>query len=290
MLAGEIERAPAHDPGSRAPEELCREHLFGPCARALESRPSLSRAELILLGRAYLALGQDERATIAFTHSMGGSPGESPEAVYWTVRTLQSLADQCFQKVEEVDPGSWRVHQLRAEAHRQRQADDEAIEEYRRAIELKPDEPELHRSLGLIYLLNNSYGEAQQYLERALELDHANPRTLYVMGRLYVARQQHEASIRFLEGALRLDPNLVEARPSLGRAYLRAGRLEEAAVQLEKGLVLDYYGDIHYSLFQAHRGLGNIEQAKQALDRSVEMRKSSFARDRGKFDRWIKSE
>ena len=290
LLFGEIEKAPRRDAGSLAPAELCRDHLYGPCARALESRPSLTRPELLLLGRAYLALGQDERAAIAFTHAMKGSPGDVPEAVYWTVRTMQSLADQCFQKVEEVAPGSWRVHQLRAEAHRQRQADDEAVEEYRRAIELKPDEPELHRSLGLIHLLNNSYEEAQQYLERALGLDGTNPRTLYVMGRLFVARQQHEESIRFLEGALRLDPNLVEARPSLGRAYLRAGRFEEAAVQLEKGLVLDYYGDIHYSLFQAHRRLGNHEKAKAALDRSVEMRKSSFARDRGKFDRWIRSE
>ena len=290
LLARETEGAPARDAGSLAPAQLCQEHLFSPCARALESRPSLSRAELVLLGRAYLALGQDERATIAFTHAIKGSAGEAPEAVYWTVRTLQSLADQCFQEVKEVAPGSWRVHQLRAEAHRQRQADDQAISEYRRAIELKPDEPELHRSMGLIYLLDNSYGEAQQSLETALELDAANPRTLYVMGRLYVARQQHEESIRFLEGALRLDPNLVEARPSLGRAYLRAGRFGEAAVQLEKGLVLDYYGDIHYSLFQAHRRLGNAEEAKAALDRSVEMRKSSFARDRGKFDRWIKSE
>ncbi len=290
LLAGEIDRAPPREAASRNPADLCREHLYESCARALESRPSLTRGELILLGRAYLALGQDERATIAFTHAMGESAGGAPEAVYWTVRTLQSLADQCFQRVEEVAPGSWRVHQLRAEAHRQRQADDEAIHEYRRAIELKPDEPDLHRSLGLIQLLNNSYDEAQRHLERALELDGANPRTLYVMGRLYVARQQHEESIRFLEGALRLDPNLVEARPSLGRAYLRAGRFEEAAGQLEKGLVLDYYGDIHYSLFQAHRRLGNLEKAKAALDRSVEMRKSSFARDRGKFDRWIKSE
>lgn len=290
LLAKEIETAPPREAGSRNPADLCREHLYESCARALESRPSLTRAELLLLGRAYLALGQDERATIAFTHAIGETPGGAPEAVYWTVRTLQSLADQCFQKVEEIAPGSWRVHQLRAEAHRQRQDDDEAIGEYRRALEVKPDEPDLHRSLGLIHLLNNSYDDAQQHLERALELDGANPRTLYVMGRLYVARQQHEESIRFLEDALRLDPNLVEARPSLGRAYLRAGRFEEAAAQLEKGLVLDYYGDIHYSLFQAHRRLGNLERAQAALDRSVEMRKSSFARDRGKFDRWIKSE
>ena len=155
---------------------------------------------------------------------------------------------------------------------------------------LKPDLPELHRSLGLIHLLNNAYDEAQQSLDKALELDAANPRTLYVMGRLRVARQQHGESIPYLERALRLDPNLVEARPSLGRAYLRTGRFREAAIQLEKGLVLDYYGDIHYSLFQAHRRLGNLKEAKAALDRSVEMRKSSFARDRGKFDRWIRSE
>ena len=290
LLQKEIERLPAPEAGQLRPADLCNEHQYAACARAFESRPSLARAELVLLGRAYLALGRDERAAVAFMHAMGSSAREAPEAAYWTVRTLQSMADQCFQRVEQVAPGSWRVHQLRAEAHRQRQADDEAIAEYRRAIELKPDEPELHRSLGLIHLLNNAHEEAQRSLETALRLDGANPRTLYVLGRLYVAKQQHEESIRFLEGALRLDPNLVEARPSLGRAYLRAGRFEEAAAQLEKGLVLDYYGDIHYSLFQAHRRLGNAEKAKAALDRSVEMRKSSFARDRGKFDRWIKSE
>lgn len=290
LLAAEIERVPLVEAGSRAPTELFRDRLYESCARALESRPTLTRAELILLGRTYLALGRDEPAAVAFTHAMGPSPDKVPEAVYWTVRTLQSLADQCFQRVEQVAPGSWRVHQLRAEAHRQRQADEEALEEYWRAIELKPDEPELHRSVGLIYLLNNSYDKAQEYLDRALELDSSNPRNLYVMGRLHVARQQHEESIRYLEAALRLDPNLVEARPSLGRAYLRAGRFEEAAAQLERGLVFDYYGDIHYSLFQAHRQLGNLDEAKAALDRSVAMRKSSFARDRDKFDRWITSE
>lgn len=290
LLEAEIERLPERDHGQRAAAAWCEEHQYAPCARALEQRPSLTRGELLLLGRAYQALGREERAALAFLHAMGPSARETPEAIYWSVRMLQSMADQCFRRVEQVAPDSWRVHQLRAEAHRQRQADDEAIAEYQRAIQLKPDEPELHRSLGLIHLLNNAHDEAQRSLEAALRLDGANPRTLYVLGRLYVARQQHEESIQFLESALRLDPNLVEARPALGRAYLRAGRFGEAAAQLEKGLALDYYGDVHYSLFQAHRRLGNLERAKAALDRSVEMRKSSFARDRGKFDRWIKSE
>ena len=285
-----VQAAPTRSAGSFEAVSLCADHLYSACAQALVSRRSMTRAELLLLGRAYLALGQHERAVVAFTHAMRGTDEAPPEAVYWTVRTLRSLADSCFEQVEKLAPQSWRVHQLRAEAHRQRQADDQAIAEYRHAIELKPDAAELHRSLGLIYLLNNAYDEAAQALEKALDLDGANPRSLYVTGRLFVARQQHAESIPYLETALQLDPNLVEARPSLGRAYLRVGRAEEAAAQLEQALILDYYGDIHYSLFQAHRRLGNMERARQALAKSTEMRKRSFARDRTKFERWIKSE
>ncbi len=290
LLTRQAESIPLAEPGSLAPAELCQAHRYLDCVRALESRLSLARSQLLMMGRAYFELGQVERAIVALTHAMRGSKDLMPEAVYWTVRSLQSMADQCFRRVEALAPGSWRVHQMRAESHRQRHADDEAVAEYRKAIELKPDEPELHRSLGLLHLLDNSLDEAQTSLERALELNAADPRTLYVMGRLLIAKQQHEESIRFLEGALRLDPNLIEARPSLGRAYLRAGRFEEAAIELEKGLALDHFGDVHYSLFQAHRQLGNLEAARAALERSTEMRRSSFARDRSKFDRWIKSE
>ena len=290
LVAGYVERTAAPEAGALPAEERCRQHLHKSCVEELESRPTLSRAAMLALGRAYLALRQEERAVIAFTHAIRGAEDGSPEGVYWTVRTLQALADRCFRQVEALAPGSWRVHQLRAEAHRQRQADDEAISEYRRAIELKPDEAELHRSLGLIYLLNNAYDEAERSLERALALDRFNAKTLYFVGRLFIARQEHAASIEYLETALRLDPNLIEARPSLGRAYLRVGRFKEAAAELNQGLAFDYYGDIHYSLFQAYRQLGDLDEAKKALDRSTAMRRSSFARDRSKFDRWIKSE
>ncbi len=289
-LIHEAESVPVNAPRTLPPADLCRVHRYRECVRALESRPSLARSQLLMMGRAYFELGQIERATIAFTHAMRGSEDPSPEAIYWTVRSLQLMADECFRRVEILAPGSWRVHQMRADAHRQRQADGEAAAEYRKAIDLKPDEPELHRSLGLLHLLNNSLEDAQASLETALQLNAADPRTLYIMGRLLIAKQQHEESIRFLERALRLDPNLIEARPSLGRAYMRAGRFKEASVELEKGLALDHYGDIHYSLFQAHRRLGNPEAAQKALERSTAMRRSSFARDRSKFDRWIKSE
>lgn len=290
MFLRELERAPSRPASDAEPRHLCQQHLYVACAERLASRKSLSRADLLTLGRAYFALDDLDRAVVAFAHAMRGAEVDVPEAMYWMVRALRLLADRCFEQVERLDPTSWRVHQMRAEAFQQRQADDEAIAEYRKATAINPREAELHRDLGLLYLLNNAYDDAQQSLERAIELDGANPRTLYFLGRLHVAKQLHAESIRFLEAALRLDPNLVQARPSLGRAYLRMGRAEEAVAELTQGLALDYYGDIHYSLFQAYRRLGMLDEAKMALDRSTAMRKRSFVRDRGKLDRWIKGE
>ena len=290
MFLRELERAPTRSANDAEPRHLCREHLYVACAEGLVSRKSLSRADLLTLGRAYFALDDLDRAVVAFAHAMRGAEVDVPEAMYWTVRALRLMADRCFEQVERLDPTSWRVHQMRAEALQQRQLDDDAITEYRKAIDINPEEAALHRDLGLLYLLNNDYERAQQSLERALGLDGANPRSLYFLGRLHVAKQLHPESIRFFEAALRLDPNLVQARPSLGRAYLRVGRAEEAVAELTKGLALDYYGDIHYSLFQAYRRLGKLDEAKMALDRSTAMRKRSFVRDRGKLDRWIKGE
>ena len=270
-------------------EELFRRHRYAALAQLLKSRSKLDAASYLMLGKAQLSLHDYDAASLAFAEAMGPDD-DSPEAVYWAVKTFQILADLSFRRVEELSPKSWRVYHLRAEAHRQRQDDEEAVKEYRLAIKLKPDEAELYRSLGLLYFLDNTLDEAQEAFAKALDLDPGNARGLYFMGRLFVTKQQPDEAVPFLEAALRLDPNLVEARPNLGKAYLRLGRFQEAAVQLEKGLALDYYGDIHYSLFQAQRRLGNKELAMKALERSKEMRKNSFARDRAKFDRWLKDE
>ena len=270
-------------------EELFGRHRYAALARLLQSRSKLDPASYLMLGKARLSLHDYDAASLAFAKAMGPDD-DSPEAVYWAVKTFQILADLCFRRVEELSPHSWRVHHLRAEAHRQRQDDEEAVKEYQLAIRLKPDEAELYRSLGLLYFLDNTLDQAQEAFAKALDLDPGNARALYFMGRLFVTKQQPEEAVPFLEAALRLDPNLVEARPNLGKAYLRLGRFQEAAVQLEKGLALDYYGDIHYSLFQAQRRLGHKELAMKALERSKQMRKNSFARDRAKFDRWLKDE
>jgi tetratricopeptide (TPR) repeat protein len=273
--------------GHETPERLCQARRYAACAQALASEARLDAAGYLLLGNARLALRQFEAASDAFAASLALAR-DSAEVIYRLARSYQTLADECFSRVEELAPDSWRMHQMRAEAYKLRYEDERAIGEYERATQLRPDAPELYEELGVLYLQNNLADKAWAALEKALKLEPSRARTLYLLGQLYVTGREQEKAIPYLQKALRYDANLLEARATLGKAYLRAGKPDAAVTELKKALSLDFYGDLHYLLYQAYRDLGKVELARAALNRSGEMRKNSVARDRDKLERWMK--
>ena len=156
---------------------------------------------------------------------------------------------------------------------------DDAIKEYEAALQLRPDEAELHEAMGEFYLDNRSDEDAQKELEKAVALDPSRTKTLYLLGRLYVLDNQNEKAVPFLERALQLQPNLNEASGLLGTAYIRMGKFADAVPSLEKAAPLDHNGNIHYQLYQAYRKLGEADLAQKALARSQDIRRSSLERD-----------
>jgi tetratricopeptide (TPR) repeat protein len=239
-----------------------------------------------LLGKVRLALGQVDTASDAFAASLALTQG-SAEVLYHLARSYEVLANQCFTRLQELAPDSWRAHQMRAEMHKLRFEDEQAMREYERAAQLRPEAPELYEELAALYLPNNA-AAARAALEKALKLEPSRPRALYLLGRMYVTGREQDKAIPYLQKALRYDANLLEARATLGQAYLRAGRPDAAAAELEKALSFDFYGDLHYLLYRAYRDLGKTDQARTALSQSEEMRKKSVARDRDKLERWMK--
>lgn len=265
-------------PGAQA----CRDHRYETCAAWLQSKPRLEVSDFMLLGRAQLGLNQLAEATEAFGSALAAGK-DNIEATYWLVRIYQTLADESFQRVEELSPDSWRVHQLRGEAHKLRQAYDEAVKELRLAIQLRPNEAELYESLGHAYLLKSSYEEARGQLEKALQLDPSRARVLFLLGRLLLNQRDEEKAIVYLQKALRRDPSLLEARASLGTAYRRMGQAALAVPELERAASQDFYGDMNYQLYLAYRDLSKEELAQKALARSQQLRRSSVARYRARI-------
>lgn len=81
---------------------------------------------------------------------------------------------------------------------------DEAVEHFMKAIELKPDYPEAHNSLGSILVDENRLQEAIEHIKQAL----------------------------------RLNPNYVDAYYNLALAYAKTDRKAEAVVLAQKALEL----------------------------------------------------
>src|SRR6185437_5975391 len=177
---------------------------------SLKDRKHLTDSERLLLGKMYFTLQQYERAADALAQVQGVN-SENEEASYWLARTYQALGAAAYAQLQESFPNSWRAHQLRAEGNALRGNVEEAAKEFRNALQLRPNQPELHEALGELYLDHNSYDDAQPELEKALALDPSRTHALYLLGKLYVRKHENEKALPYLERAVRLQPDLAEA-------------------------------------------------------------------------------
>ena len=261
-----------------ANSDPCKAHRYLRCLELLQARKQLTDSDRLLLGKTHFTLQQYELAAGVLAQVQGVSNANA-EASYWSERAYQALGAEAYAKLEDSFPDSWRTHQLRAEGFAFRQDLDDAIKEYQAALQLRPNEAELHEALGQLYLDNHSDAEAQSELEKAVSLDGSRVHALYLLGRLYVQNRENEKALPYLERALQLQPDLAEANEMLGTAYVRLGQFANAVPKLEKAAPRDHYGNVHYQLYVAYHKLGRPDLAQKALTRSQELRRSSLEHD-----------
>ncbi len=104
----------------------------------------------------------------------------------------------------------------------------EAVEQYRREIELFPDDVLARVELGFALLARGRQEEAVAPAEAAVRLAPGLFVTHLVLGRALAATGQVERGIRELETAAAQQPRIPEIQLALARAYAQAGRKADA--------------------------------------------------------------
>jgi tetratricopeptide (TPR) repeat protein len=221
------------------------------------------------LGIVRLAQEKPERASEALDKAAAIAP-DNIDILYHRGRAHLLVSNSSYRKMFEVDPHSWRVRQIMAQANAEADRHLDAVTEYQAAIKLAPTQPGLHEELGSEYRNLGKAQEAEEAFDRELEIDPSNVLAKYKLGVITVEKGDGAKGKQLIEEALRQRPNLLHADYNLGRAEMLLGNNAAAAEHLERatsapGSDPDVIEQAWYQLGIVYRRIRRTDDAQKAM-------------------------
>jgi tetratricopeptide (TPR) repeat protein len=139
---------------------------------------------------------------------------------------------------------------------------NEAIANYREALEIKPDVAQVQSNLGNALLKEGNVEEAIVHLQKALQIDPEYAEAYNHMGSALMKKGQAGEAIRYYQKAVQLNTNYAEAYNNLGVAFLRNGQVDQAMAHYKKAVAINPgSAEMQYNLGNALAREGNWADA-----------------------------
>ncbi len=188
---------------------------------------------------------------------------------YWFGKSSEALALQTLDRFLTASPDSYRVRQLRAEYSLAMGDDDGSMNEFHLALAQKPDAPQLHESLGNIFMSRHEYDRAIPEYQAESRINPYALVSLQRMGQAYADLHDPKTAAMYLNRALTIDPHSYEALRALGKVDFELGDYPNAAKAFS--LAVEIKGDtepaVLFQLSKTYKELGNSSEAARWLVR-----------------------
>lgn len=153
------------------------------------------------------------------------------------------------------------------------------------AVELSPSDPEAHLIRGEILQSQENFDEAIHEYEQAVALRPRDYVLWIVLGFARDEANNQEGAISALQEAIRLAPDYAEPHWQLGNVLLRAGRLDEAFVEMRRAAESDrsflpQLIDLAWNIYQAD--VPSVERAVQPQSSAARLALARYAAKHGK--------
>jgi tetratricopeptide (TPR) repeat protein len=206
--------------------------------------------------------------------SLGSSIGDASLKNHCTLLLLFLLAIPALGFGQQEEAARYASVVSAAQEAMSRSDFKTAAEDFRQAVKIHPETPELWANLGLMEHESGDYAEAIRSFQQAIRLKPS----LYVpnlfLGIDYRHTGNTSAAIQFLAKAERMNKTDPEAPLELGRAYSSAGNFPAAAREFTRATQLDPK-QIDAWLGRGMAYLDHVEEDARKL--STEGRNSSYA-------------
>jgi protein O-mannosyl-transferase len=200
------------------------------------------------LGMAYKALGFYKEAMEAFQTAFRIQPNShlglkalSNLGAIYIEMDRQGEAIEILKKAIQLQPNDADIHYKLGLAYYKAGRYQEAIKSYQNAIQSKPGDSDTYNNLGLIYYHLGHYRDAVEAFKKAIVLKSDDEELHYKLGVTWAALGNHTAAIESYKETIRIKQDHVNARFNLGLSYLALKRRDLALEQYRilKGLEKD---------------------------------------------------
>jgi tetratricopeptide (TPR) repeat protein len=248
-----------------------------PLELALRGNPKDDNAELFLAND-LIKLDELDLAAEHLKKISQRQPGNQ-EIWYLLGKVHMKLSEQALSKLNEIDPDSVWVHEVSGEVMEGMKNYDGALVEYKKAVEMAPEQAGTHYSLGNVYLSLSMWDAAAEQFHAELVNDPANCMAQWKLGDILL--EQHassEEALADVEKALAICPSLMGARVDRARALMKLDRHTEALKDLETAEKSDpAEASTHFLLAQTYRALGRTQEAQSEMKLFSKLDESSRA-------------
>ena len=184
-----------------------------------------------------------------------------------------------WQHTLERNPAAWMAHNNLGNLLREDGRTEDSLRHLRLALDLAPDDPDLHHNLAAAYLQAKDLENAERHARAALKLDPQHVKALNNLAMLLAEKGANSAASQMFEKALSIHPGASYVLNNYGLHLMKRGdyagaqKRFEAAVSASPDYALGYanYGRLL-------RKMGRLDEAVESLRHAVSLspRSASF--------------
>ncbi|MDQ7008001.1 MAG: sulfatase-like hydrolase/transferase [Acidobacteriota bacterium] len=220
------------------------------------------------------------QATTRLEHMLADNPANLPARLtlgnLWLARGQVARAITVYEQALRRAADDDRVHQLLGRAWRARRPVTEeslatAAAAFRRALELRPRNPEATGGLAETLIDLGRADQALAVLDQAAARDVEDPRLLLLRGSLLAAAGRGEPALQAFRRALELDPTDAAVLEAMGKLSWTRGRPGQAADYYRQALAAAPRPELARTLGSIYLALENIPAARQAFETALRL-------------------
>jgi len=144
-----------------------------------------------------------------------------------------------YQSTLKYTPQSPRLYYNLALVYVDNKQFDEALENFKKAVELKLNHEEAYNYLGNIYSMKGSYDKAKEAFEKSLQINPDSSKAHNGLGIIYDETGQYDQAIDEYQKALKTEPENAKTHCNLANAYAQKGLFEMSIEEFNKSLATE---------------------------------------------------